>query len=82
MACLAYQVTEEDIENVLRAHSLRVADTKGLSFEQMSEELINKIDHERIEKAALKGGCELDEQTQAAFNEIKQNLVELGVLEF
>ncbi len=80
--CTAFQVTEEDIENVLQQYSLRVTDTQGKSFETMAAELIDEIDHGRIEKAALKSGTELDVQTQGAFDEIKQILVELGVLEF
>lgn len=82
MACMAYQVTEEDIQNVLEDYSLRVADTKGKSFETMSAELIGEIDHARIEKAALNSGCDLAEQTRGANAEIKDMLVELGVLEF
>ena len=82
MACMAYQVTVDDIENVLHDYSLRVTDTQGKSFETMAAELIDEIDHDRIEKAALKSGCDLDEQTTGANDEIKKILVELGVLEF
>lgn len=82
MTCTAFQITEIDIENVLRNYSLRVADTQGKSFETMAAELIDEIDCERVEKAALKAGCDLDEQTQGAHDEIKKILVELGILEF
>lgn len=82
MTCTAFQVTEEDIENVLRNYSLRVADTQGKSFETMAEELIDEIDCARVEKAALMSGCDLNDQTQGAYDEIKKILVELGVLEF
>lgn len=80
--CTAFQITEEDIANVLHQHSMRVMNTRGESFETMASALIEEIDHARIEKAALASGCELDHQTQGAFDEIKNILVEIGVLEF
>jgi len=79
---MAFQVTSEDIEGVLSAYSLRVADSKGKSFETMAAELIEEIDCGRVEKAALDSGETLDEQTQGAFDEIKAILTEMGVLEF
>jgi hypothetical protein len=82
MTCTAFQVTEEDIENVLRNYSLRVMDTQGQSFETMAAELINEIDCGRVEKAALASGGDLDVQTQGAYDEIKNILVEIGVLDF
>lgn len=80
--CTAFQITDEDILNVLHQYSMRVTNTRGQSFETMASELIEEIDHARIEKAALASGCELDQQTQGAFDEIKNILVEIGVLEF
>lgn len=80
--CMAFQVTEDDIENVLQDYALRVSDTQGKSFETMAAELLGEIDCERVEKAALKAGTELDEQTSAAYQEIKTILTEIGVLEF
>lgn len=78
----AFQITEDDIENVLHSHSLRVTNTHGKSFETMAAELLGEIDLARVEKAALKAGCDLDQQAQAALDEIKTILVEMGVLEF
>jgi hypothetical protein len=80
--CTAFAISEVDIENVLHSYSMRVTDTQGKSFQKMAGELIDEIDHARIEKAALNSGCGLDAQTNAAYEEIKQWLVELGVLEF
>ena len=80
--CTAFQITEEDISNVLHQHSMRVIDTRGQSFEMMASALIEEIDHARIEKAALASGVELDQQTQGAFDEIHKILVELGVMDF
>jgi hypothetical protein len=82
MTCTAFQITEKDVQNVLCNYSLRVTDTQGKSFATMASELIDEIDHDRTEKAALKSGCDLDEQTTGANDEIKKILVELGVLEF
>ena len=53
MTCFAFQITSDDVENVLRDYSLRVTNTNGQSFEHMAEELIDELDHERIERAAL-----------------------------
>jgi hypothetical protein len=78
----AFQVSEEDIEQVLRDYTYRVANTHGQSFEAMAGDLIDEIDHNRIAKAALAAGCDLDDQTRAAHAEIHRNLVELGVIEF
>jgi hypothetical protein len=79
---IAFAISEEDVENVLRAYSLRVKDAQGKSFETMAEELIDEIDHARVEKAALRSEGDLEDQIKAAFDEIKKILVELGVLDF
>lgn len=78
----AFQVTAADISNVLAEYSLRVTDTQGKSFETIADELIDEIDHESVESAAIASGTEIDEQVQGAFNEIKKILVEMSVLEF
>lgn len=80
--CTAFQITEEDIESVLHQYALRVANSRGLSFAAMAEELLYEIDEQRVEKAALKAGTDLDTQTAAAMEEIHAILVEQGVLEF
>lgn len=80
--CTAFQITDEDILNVLHEYSMRVLNTQGQSFETMASELIEEIDHARIERAALASGCELDQQSQGAFDEIHTILVELGVMDF
>ncbi|HEJ4407841.1 TPA: hypothetical protein SL557_000120 [Pseudomonas aeruginosa] len=82
MTCFAFQISSDDVENVLRSYSLRVANSNGQSFAHMAEELIDELDHERIERAALAASTDLNEQTSAAYEEIKKSLVELGVLEF
>jgi hypothetical protein len=82
MATTAFQITEDDIENVLRSYSLRVSNTQGKSFSEMAAELIDEIDHDRVEMSALNSSTELEQQTQGAYEEIKNILVEIGVLEF
>lgn len=79
---MAFQVTEEDIENVLHDHSMHVADTQGKSFETMASELIHEINDARVEAAALAAGIDLEEQTRGAYDEIKTILVEIGTLDF
>lgn len=79
---MAYEISADDIENVLQQYSLRVTDTQGKSFATMAAELIDEIDEARVEEAALKSGDELDAQTTGAYDEIKKILIELGVLEF
>lgn len=80
MTGFAFQISSDDVENVLREHAHRVANANGQSFEQMAEDLIDQLDHQRIEKAALDASTDLMEQTNAAYGEIKDSLVEMGVL--
>lgn len=80
MKNFAYQVTEEDVENVLRNNSLAVANSLGKSFESMANEVFGSLDFGLIEKAALMGG-DLDVQTEYADDEIARQLREIGVLE-
>lgn len=80
MSSMAYEVTEEDVENVLRRNSLRVSNTKGKPFEAMASEIFEHLDVSLIEDAALKGD-DLNEQTDYAYDEITRQLREQGVLE-
>lgn len=76
----AYQVMEEDVENVLRSNSLAVANTNGISFESIANEVFGNLDFDLIEQAAL-AGDDLDEQTDYANDEIARQLREMGILE-
>lgn len=80
MKNLAYQATEEDVENVLRSNSLAVANTNGKSFESIATEVFGSLDFDLIEQAALFGD-NLDEQTGYANDEIARQLREMGILE-
>lgn len=76
----AFGITEEDLENVLRKHWARIVNSGGKSFEHMADDLFSSIDEAAVEGAALKGGVELEEQTDAAYEELERQLVERGVL--
>lgn len=62
--CTAFQVTEEDIENVLRECWVYVGNTDGKSFRAIAEDLLGQIGTARIEKAALNSGADLEDQTR------------------
>ena len=70
------------VVEVLRAYSLRVANTNGKSFEAMAAELIDDIDMGRVERAARERGPGDEDQARGAFDEVRSILVELQVLEF
>lgn len=77
---LAYQATEEDVENVLRSNSLTVANTMGKTFEAIANEVFGNLDFDRIEQAALFGD-DMEEQCDYANDEIARQLREMGILE-
>ena len=80
----AFEITDEDVCNVLRQNWTKVADTKGLSFEAYADVLFNDLgpeDFDAIEEAALAGGDDLlEEQLPAAYEELRNILVREGVL--
>lgn len=80
----AFGISEDDIETVLRQNATQVASSGGIPFEQMAEHIFSEwaggVEHGRIEDAALNGGVDMDEQTDAAHAEIRAILVEQGVL--
>jgi hypothetical protein len=76
-----YIVTADDVENVLREHSLRVIDTKGKSFETMSAELVDELDMTTVVVAASLANT-VNAREQAVFNALHALLVKDGVLEF
>lgn len=83
MRNMAFGITEDDIQTVLSNNAVFVANSEGRSFEQMAEVLLNGWggdELDRIENAALDGGIDMDEQTDAAHAEIRAILVEQGVL--
>jgi hypothetical protein len=79
---LAFQVTTDDVENVLRTNSLYVNNSDGKPFEDMAMDLIDQIDCDRVQCVALSNSTELEEQTEAAYAEIRDILVEIGILKY
>jgi len=81
---MAFGITETDIETVLRQNSLRIANSDGRSFSEMAESIHDDWcggpEFDRIASAALDGGTDMDDQTDAAHSEIKAILIEDGVL--
>lgn len=76
----AFEITEEDVEHVLRKQVLEVANTDGKSFESIANEIFSSLDHGAVERAALHA-CEMDLQTLLAHDEIATQLRALGILE-
>lgn len=76
----AWEVTEQDIEDVLRDNSLHVANSAGATLAQMAENIFGAIDCARVSSAALNGGDDMDSQVEASHREIRAILVETGVL--
>lgn len=76
----AFQISSDDVITVLRRRSLHVANTNGHSFESMAEEILDDLDTDRIEFAALRASTDLDEQTDAALDEIERQLIDHGVI--
>lgn len=84
MPAIGFGISEDDIETVLRQNSAQVVNSQRLSFEALAalifDEWSGGIEHDQIEAAALDGGLTMDEQTTAAYAEIRQILVESGHL--
>lgn len=79
----AFEATDEDIVQVLRDNAVQVANTNGVPFWAMAENILadwGPDTYARVAKAALSAGTSLDDQTTAAQAEIRAILVETGVL--
>ena len=80
---MAFGITEEDITTVLRQNAVQVANSNGVPFDIMGEQIFNDwtdLEFDRVAKAALDGGVEMDDQVEAAYAEIRDILVEQGIL--
>lgn len=73
----AFQISEDDIANVLSSHSYRPKD--GETIESICAYLMLCIDAPAVENAALYGDS-LEEQTSYAYDEITEQLVRQGIL--
>ena len=79
----AFEVTSEDVLNVLEANAVNVANTEGKPFDVMAEEIFAGFtgsETDRIARAALDSGVDLDAQTSGAYDEIRGILIEEGIL--
>lgn len=80
---MAFGITEEDITNVLRQNAAQVANSNGVPFDIMGEQIFNDwtdLEFDRVAKSALDGGVDMDDQVDAAYAEIRAILVEQGTL--
>lgn len=76
---LAYQVTQEDVENVLASNELLVNTPNVTSIASIAKQVMPSLDFDLIEQAALYGD-DLDQQTDYANDEIARQLREQGIL--
>lgn len=82
MAQTAFAITPDDVESVLHSHTHRIINARGLSIDALAVNVFDEVDAARVEKAALDSSTNFDDQVNGAYGEIKDILVELGVLEF
>lgn len=76
----AFEITTDDVTAVLRANSLKVTNTNGMSFEAMGEMLFPRLNADAIAMAALNAD-DMDDQTSLAHTEIHRQLWEQGIIE-
>lgn len=69
---MAWETTEDDVANVLRAHGITNVNAADFCDEQ--------LDHDRVEDAALRGN-DMDTQTNYAYQSIEEQLKEAGLLD-
>lgn len=74
-----YQVTEEDLQNVLASNQLSASSVNGRTIDQLVKDYFPELDFQLIEEAALSGDS-MDEQTDYATDEIAIQLRKIGVL--
>lgn len=82
MAQTAFETTPNDVESVLHMYTHRIINSRGLSIDGLAVDVFDEVDTARVEKAALDSSTDFDEQVKGAYSELKDILVELGVLEF
>lgn len=76
----AFEITSTVIATVLRKNWSRVANSHGMSFDAMAEQMMDALDLDAIESSALDAGTDVGEQMDSAHTEIEKQLVERGVL--
>lgn len=68
----AWQTTDEDIRNVLEEHGIQVSSGEAV-------DIYDQLNHNVLEQAIMEY-MEMDQQTQAAYNEIENQLIKLGII--
>ena len=69
----AFEVTPDDVLNVVHRMGIKISGDKA-------HEIHNALNHDLIECIALKAGNTLGEQTDAAYQEIRRQIKEKGLL--
>lgn len=69
---MAFEITSKDIENVFERNGVEI------DFDEIPD-IEEALDREEIAAAALDGGTELEDQTEAAYCEIERQLLEMDV---
>jgi hypothetical protein len=77
---LAYEPSQEDVQNVLASNELMADSAKGKSIATIAGEVIESLNFDLIDEAAL-GGDDLEEKRDLANDEIARQLREMGILE-
>lgn len=76
----AFEVTEDDVFVVLHNNLARIANPAGISLGKLAEKAFYNLDASRVERVALECAGDIEEQSEAAHQEIESILVEDGLL--
>lgn len=74
----AFGISEEDVKNVLLENWSRVVNRDRLTPEVLSVILTRTLDRAVVAREALRAGCDMSEQTTAAYAEIQRQLTARG----
>lgn len=75
----AFEITADDVANVLSSNVLH-GQWKGRAVKALAEELLEQLELDKVEAAALCGD-DISEQTDYAHDAIAEQLVAAGVIE-
>jgi enamine deaminase RidA (YjgF/YER057c/UK114 family) len=70
---LAFEISEADVNTVMNRHNVYPLDDDMV-------DLFDMLDTDAITEAALNGGTDMDDQTNAALSEIENQLIAAGKL--
>lgn len=82
---MAFEITEEDVVNVLRQNHEHIR-SENVLLADLAVHVFNGLDFAEVEDAALKADIDeddavtLENQTDAAYAVIRQKMVEMGAL--